>query len=507
MKKNVLFTFLLALLPALAFLPLPMKAQWTGDGMPKREVRAAWLTSSYGLDWPRTRGTSAAAIRKQQEELLRILDRLQAARFNTVIFQTRLRGDVVYRSKTEPFSSILTGKSGTEPGYDPLAFAVEECHKRSMECHAWMVAIPLGSRKQMVSLGRNGMVKRRPDICLAYKQEYFLNPGNPKTKEYLAGLVREVVENYDVDGIQLDYLRYPERATRFPDRREYQRYGAGRSLEQWRRDNLTDIMRRVYQEVKRLKPWVKVSTCPVGKISDTSRYSSRGWNAYHTVYQDVQCWLAEGIQDQIYPMLYFRGNHFYPFVLDWQEESRGRQVVPGLGIYFLHPKEGNWKLEEVIRQLNFTRTGGVAGQGFYRVQYLMENTQGLYDMVADEFYTAPALPPALTWLDSIAPTAPTGLVIRRLSEESCELSWQPSTDNDTRNRPHYVVYGSDRWPVDIKDPRNILAQGLREPRFTYNPPRPGEGCASFAVTAIDRYGNESEPVQADFLDNSGEIPE
>lgn len=77
-----------------------------------------------------------------------------------------------------------------------------------------------------------------------------------------------------------------------------------------------------------MKPWVKVSTCPVGKYKDTSRYPSRGWNAFHTVYQDVQGWLGEGIQDQIYPMLYFRGNHFYPFALDWQEQSNGRQSFP-----------------------------------------------------------------------------------------------------------------------------------------------------------------------------------
>ena len=86
-----------------------------------------------------------------------------------------------------------------------------------------------------------------------------------------------------------------------------------------------------------MKPWVKVSTCPVGKYRDTSRYSSKGWNAFFTVYQDPQGWLGEGIQDQIYPMMYFRGNGFYPFALDWQEQSNGRHIVPGLGIYFLHP--------------------------------------------------------------------------------------------------------------------------------------------------------------------------
>ena len=238
---------------------------------PKHEVRAAWVTAVYGLDWPSTRATTPANIRKQKAELIEILDKLKAANFNTVLFQTRTRGDVLYRSDIEPFNAILTGKSGGDPGYDPLTFAVEECHKRGMECHAWMVAIPLGGRKHVTSLGKQSVTHRKPQICVPYKREYFLNPGHPETKVYLMSLVREVVERYDVDGVHFDYLRYPERAFRFPDRYDYRKYGNGRSLEQWRRDNLTEILRYIYYGVKKLKPWVKVSTCPVGKYRDTSR--------------------------------------------------------------------------------------------------------------------------------------------------------------------------------------------------------------------------------------------
>ena len=130
----------------LLFLLVPVKAQ------PKYEVRAAWITAVYGLDWPKTKATTPATMRKQQNELLEILDKLKEANFNTVLFQTRTRGDVLYKSKTEPYNAILTGKVNGDPGYDPLAFAIEECHKRGMECHAWMVVIPLGNKRDRKSV-------------------------------------------------------------------------------------------------------------------------------------------------------------------------------------------------------------------------------------------------------------------------------------------------------------------------------------------------------------------
>lgn len=471
-------------------LMLPLAAQ-----LPKHEVRAAWITAVYGLDWPRTRATSPERMRKQQDELVEILDKLKAANFNTVLFQTRTRGDVLYQSSIEPYNSILTGKVGGDPGYDPLTFAIEECHKRGMECHAWMVSIPLGNKKHVASLGKESVTKKKAAICVPYKNEYFLNPGHPQTKEYLMSLVREVVKRYDVDGVHFDYLRYPENAPRFPDGYDYKRYAKGRSLAQWRRDNITDIVRYIYKEVKALKPWVKVSTSPVGKYRDTSRYSSRGWNAYHTVYQDVQGWLGEGIQDQIYPMQYFRGNHFYPFALDWKEQSNGRHIIPGLGIYFLDPAEGNWTLDEIERQMHFIRAQKLEGEAHYRVKYLMDNTQGLYDTLEKNFYTAPALQPAMPWIDSVPPTPPTNLRTEQLAEGYLLLRWNPATDNDPQNAPTYVVYGSDTYPVDTDNPENILAQRVQGTEFIYAPIFPWTTRKYFAVTAVDRCGNESQAAQ------------
>lgn len=485
MNRLFLFSSLLCL-----FIATPLLY---GQPSPKHEVRAAWITAVYGLDWPRTKATTPASTQKQKDELVKILDKLKEANFNTVLFQTRTRGDVLYKSDIEPYNSILTGKSSKDPGYDPLAFAVEECHKRGIECHAWMVTIPLGGRKHVASLGKQSVTRRQPKICVPYKREYFLNPGNPKTKEYLMSLVKEVVERYDVDGVHFDYLRYPKRAFRFPDSYDYRKYGNGRSLDQWRRDNITEILRHIYKGVKKLKPWVKISTCPVGKYRDTSRYPSKGWNAFHVVYQDVQGWLGEGIQDQIYPMMYFRGNSFYPFALDWQEQSNGRHVVPGLGIYFLHPSEGDWDLDEIKRQINFVRHHHLAGEAHYRVKFVTDNTQNLYDALQSEFYAYPALQPPMTWADSIAPSMPTELTAERIADGYTRLRWKAATDNDKINAPTYVVYASDELPVDTQDPANIVATGIRETEYIYAPILPWTSRRHFVVTATDRYGNESVP--------------
>lgn len=480
MKRTYLLLFYIALF-------LPLTAQ-----VPKQEVRAAWVTAVYGLDWPETRATSPAGIRKQQAELIEILDKLKACNFNTVLFQTRTRGDVLYKSSIEPYNSILTGKTGGDPGYDPLAFAVEECHKRGMECHAWMVSIPLGNRKHVAALGKESVTKRKPAICVPYKREYFLNPGHPQTKEYLMSLVREVVDRYDVDGVHFDYLRYPEYAPRFPDTFEFRKYGNGRDLSQWRRDNITEIVRYIYKGVKALKPWVKVSTCPIGKYRDVSRYSSKGWNSFGSVHQDAQGWLSEGIQDQLYPMMYFRGNQFYPFALDWKEGSNGRHIIPGIAVCFLDPAEGNWTLDEIERQINFIRAQGLAGEAHYRVKYVMKNTQGLYDALEENYYSTPALQPAMPWIDKIPPTAPTHLAITALANGYTQLSWKAATDNDKRNAPTYVIYGSDTYPVDTSNPENILAQRVQGTAYIYAPILPWTTKRYFAVTATDRCGNESK---------------
>lgn len=458
----------------------------------KYEIRAAWITTIGGLDWPTVKATSAYGIKRQKEELCKQLDMLKEANFNTVLFQTRLRGDVIYPSIYETFAESLAGKTGRNPGYDPLKFAIEECHKRGMEIHAWIVCIPAGNDRQVKLLGKQSVVKKKPTMCIHFKRAWYLDPGNPETAKYLAAIAKEITMNYDIDGIHLDYIRYPENAENFPDGKTFRKYGKGKTISQWRRDNITSIVREIYNDVKLIKPWVKVSSSPVGKYDDTRRYSSKGWNAYNAVYQDAKLWLKTGIHDAIFPMMYFRDNHFYPFALDWEENKHGRFVVPGLGIYFLKQKAHEWDINEIMRQIYFTRRNGLDGQAFFRNEFLMKNTCGLTDSLKCRFYTYPAAVPPMVWQDSIAPAQPVNGVIS-FRNDSVMINWDKA-DSSKTEEASYRIYASDFYPVDINDGKNIICLKHKSNSFHYSS-KDGKIKRFWAITATDRYGNESSPLE------------
>ncbi|MBQ8050834.1 MAG: family 10 glycosylhydrolase [Bacteroidaceae bacterium] len=465
-----------------------------GYDAPKRELRAVWVTTLSGLDWPRTKATSKAGIERQKQELCELLDQLKATNVNTVLLQTRIRGSLIYPSQLEPWDICLTGQYDKHPGYDPLQFAIEETHRRGMELHAWVVTIPAFKIEVAKKMGKKSLLSTHPSLLLKHNGQYYLDPGQPGTADYLSAILADFIDRYDVDGIHFDYIRYPENANTFPDGASYQKYGQKQPKAQWRRDNITRIVRRLYGEVKARKPWVVMSSSPVGKYRDTRRYSSKGWNAYDAVHQDAQGWLREGIQDALFPMMYFTGDHFYPFAADWQEGTYGRYVAPGLGIYFLHPGEKNWNLSVITRELCYLRQEGLAGQAMFRARFLTENTKGLRDYLQHTFWAYPALPPRYTWTDSIAPHAPEGFTVEQTDNQTSVLHWSVPQDEATRGGLRYNIYASTTYPVSTT-PENLVAMLQPEPRYTFNRLTTRLFGLHLAVTAIDRSGNESPAAQ------------
>lgn len=451
---------------------IALAAVFTLAAQPKYEVRAVWLTTIGGIDWPHSYAGSARSIERQKDELRDILDRLQRANINTVLLQTRIRATTIYPSAYEPWDGCLSGKPGKSPGYDALKFAIDECHRRGMELHAWVVAIPVGKWN---GAGCVRLRKRHPGLVRKIGDEGYLDPEKPQTAEYLADLCAEITGNYDIDGIHLDYIRYHETWPMKVSRRQ------GRT-------NITNIVRAISRRVKSIKPWVKMSCSPIGKYKDLSRFSSYGWNAYERVCQDAQAWLRDGLMDELFPMMYFRGNQFYPFALDWNEHSYGRIVAPGLGIYFMSPGEKDWPLADITREMLTLRHYGM-GHAFFRSKFFTDNVKGIYDFTAQSFNQYPALIPPMTWQSSARPSAPSGLSRRTLEDKVEVLSWTP-TDKDT-TRIMYNVYSSREYPVNTDDARNLTVVRLRKSSLII----PHDPTRYYAVTAIDRYGNESTPLQ------------
>lgn len=458
---------------------------------PKFEERAVWLATIGGIDWPRTKATDATSTERQKQELCSILDRLQQANINVVILQTRVRGSVIYPSDIETWDETITGRAGRAPSYDPLAFAIDECHRRGMELHAWLVSIPLGTSQRQKSYGSMSVTRTHPTLTKTVGGEVFMIPGQPGTADYIASIAREITERYDIDGINLDYIRYPESSYRFNDDNLYKAASTSMTKAEWRRDNITRIVRRVHDEVKAVKPWVKLSSSPVGKYRSLTRYRSGGWDCYDGVYQDPQAWLRDNIQDMLFPMMYFLGDHYYPFLYNWEENRYGHPIVPGLGIYFLDPKEGRWQLNDVRAEMHAARDTGIGGIAFYRSEYLIRNFKGIYDATCDEFFPYPALTTPMTWSGHTdAPTQPTNL---KYKDGIITWNYSQPTTNGRWPIVHFNIYGSNIYPVDITSPENLLAQRIPQTQYTIA----GRALTKsfYAVTAVDRFGNESAPIQ------------
>lgn len=470
--KKALLSLALALLVSASAFALPQ---------PKRETRAVWLTTIGGLDWPHSYARSAASVSRQQAELCLTLGRLQRAGINTILLQTRIRATTIFQSTaasgTEPWDGCLSGIPGTSPGYDALSYAVAECHRRGMECHAWVVAIPVGKWN---GAGCRHLRQTTPSMLMKIGDEGYMNPASPLTAPYLARYCADIARRYDIDGIHLDYIRYPEAMRRLPAAAE------GRA-------NITRIVREVHDAVRREKPWVVLSCSPIGKHDDTRRYWSHGWNARSRVLQDAKAWLKEGIMDALFPMMYFRGENFYPFAVDWQEGADGRDIAPGLAVYMLNEREGNWPLTDITRELCVIRSLGM-GQCYFRSKFLTDDTKGVYRYLLTEHNRYPALPLPRTWLSTARPSAPSGVRLRIVGDTTY-VAWGAAHDTSGCDYILYNVYHSLSYPVDTSRPENLLATRVGGQRLSLATRMGGY----YAVTAMTRYGIEGEACQMKVL--------
>jgi uncharacterized lipoprotein YddW (UPF0748 family) len=382
--------------------------------MPFREFRGVWIATVGNMDWPSAPRLSVA---QQQAELISLLNSAARLKLNSIVFQIRPACDAFYASSLEPWSEYLTGVQGRapQPYYDPLAFAVQEAHKRGLELHAWFN--PFRARGSVLSPPASNFIGRtHPAWVRKYGDGLWLDPGDPAVRDYVTRVIMDVVRRYDVDGVQFDDYFYPYpvdsgRGTQipFPDDATWRAYGekSGLSRENWRRQNINGFIESIYQNIKVAKPWVKFGVSPFGIWQPGYPPQVRGFNPYAELYADSRLWLANGWVDYFSPQLYWAINapaQGFQTLLGWWEAQnlKGRNLWPGMAAYVAGTK---FPVTEIARQIQATRAQrGASGEIFFEMRSFQSNP-ALATVVASE-YNEPALVPASPWLETSIPGRP-----------------------------------------------------------------------------------------------------
>jgi uncharacterized lipoprotein YddW (UPF0748 family) len=299
----------------------------TNTSQPSQNIqpmRGVWLATVSRLDWPpvsSVNGSSASVrIHQQQQALKDKLDKLKSLGINTVFFQVKPDGTALWPSKILPWSDMLTGNIGEDPGYDPLQFMLEEAHKRGMKVHAWFNPYRVSTNttpgtvavlNRTLSLQPASVFVLHRDWIRTSGDRFVLDPGIPEVRDWITSIVAEVVSQYAVDGVQFDDYFYTESpGSTLNDAQTYNIYGQGYSSKaDWRRHNTQLLIEQVSRTIKQLKPGVEFGVSPAGvwrNIShDPAGSDTRGAAAYDESFADTRLWVQKGLLDYIAPQIYW----------------------------------------------------------------------------------------------------------------------------------------------------------------------------------------------------------
>jgi uncharacterized lipoprotein YddW (UPF0748 family) len=353
---------------------------------PGQEIKGAWVSTVYNLDWPSSQSYGQAEIQKQ--EYAAMLDELQAMGMNAVYVQVRPAADAFYPSKYAPWSKFLTGTQGQDPGYDPLAFMVEETHKRGMEFHAWFNPFRANTGSTTDQLAAGHVAMRHPEwIVTTGEGKMYINPGIPAARQEIIDAIMEVVRGYDIDGIHLDDYFYPSSGD-FDDQAAYLAYNPKNigNLADWRRDNINEFVSKLGQTIHAVKKDVRFGISPFGVWRNQSTDASgsdtnASITAYDNMYADVRTWIRNNWVDYIMPQIYWSfsyTNARYDVLVDWwarEVDGTNVKLYIGHAPYKLGTPESGWQsADEIINQLRFNEAlPQVRGDVYFSAKDLRRN--------------------------------------------------------------------------------------------------------------------------------------
>lgn len=445
-----------------------------------RELRAVWIATVANINFPSRQGLSAAA---QQAELIEMVDTAASINLNALVFQVRPESDALYRSELEPWSRFLTGTQGGDPGYDPLEFLIDLAHERSLEVHAW-----LNPYRAKTNAATTAVLPHISLVASEYAYSYgnllWMDPAAEIVRQRTVDVVEDLVTRYDLDGVHFDdyFYPYPD-GSPFPDDAtyaDYQAAGGAMTLGDWRRDNVHQLVRLIAETIARTRPHVRFGISPFGIYRPGMPPGIVGLDQYTAIYSDPLVWMNEGWVDYLAPQLYWpttqTAQAYEPLIEWWAATSVGGRYIFSGNFLSRLGENATWSVDEFRAQLDHNRRylpeGGV-GEFFFQIDPLLENRDGIADVLRAEYYARPALSPVLTHAigEELAPPA--------ISVEAGTLA---IGHPDAASLRAWVLYrrAGDAYEVD----------SIHAPAPAIPAPPAGE----WAVSAADKRGVESRGV-------------
>lgn len=473
---------------------------------PKRDFRALWVATVANIDWPSAKGLTKE---QQQAELTAWFDLAQRQRHNAVILQVRPTADAFWPSRYEPWSAWLTGTQGQDPGWDPLQFAVEEAHRRNLELHAWFNPFRVAMTEDPSTLMPGHPARRHPEWTVPYGGKLYYNPGIPQVRQFCIDAIMDAVKRYDIDAVHFDdyFYPYPVAGKTFADDVQYAQYGHGKSLADWRRANIDDLVYGLNRAIKRAKPWVQFGVSPFAiwrnqATDPRGSQTTAGAQTYDDLYADTRQWVLDGLLDYIVPQVYWSIGFTaadYAKVTQWWAGVAARShthLYIGQATYKVNANaDPNWTHpDELSSHLQFnTGYPQVEGNIYFSAKDVRADVLGATTLLNQQWYSRPAFTPATPWLRSGRGAGRGASPVRGLRRDGGRLMWRAGV-SPTAQYAVYRVTGRSVTSADLADARYLVAT-IRGSAWvtTWTDPAPVPG-AQYAVSALDRLGDESPAV-------------
>lgn len=517
MKTNQFKNFTLSLAIAMATF-ISVEHCRAGTVTPKREFRSTWFTTHVNIDWPQTKGSSAAIIEKQKEEMIKYIDGFERMNLNGACFQVRAQCDAIYKSSYEPWSAVLTGTRGKDPGWDPLEYCIDECHKRGLECYAWINPFRWSNGPQYSTPTDKDFIQK--GWILSYDGYYVLNPAIPEARAHILKVCKEIVDNYAIDGVLFDDYFYPNNLPENSSAGDWDLYkasGTTMGIGDWRRENINLFVREFQAMIEEAHPDMRFGISPAGVAgASASKFGvdplppaikASDWQ-YSTIYSDPLAWLYEGSIDFISPQIYWQTYHatapYEPLCKWWSNvaDKFGRHFYSSQNVYFFTNANNTNSWNEVATQVEMNRKYSepaamvAPGTIYYSSKYFYGPAlTGLGDHLLDKVNRTKALVPVVTWKK-----VPTFGAPANINYDGKTLSW--TAIDAPRSIMRYTIYAIP-GEVSLDKAYELNGDGLSNDYLlrvcyesAFEVPEEYRTGYWYAVCAYDGLGNEFSPAIA-----------